>query len=259
MAETETTMKTALLIFNIIILSVGSCAGPLLSRFYFIHGGHRVWLSSWLQTSAFPIILLPVTIAYRHRRRHAGPPSPATKFFLMKPRLFLAAAVIGIICGTDNYLYACGVARLPISTSSLIIATQLVFTATFAFFLVKQKFTPYSINAVVLLTLGAGILALHTSNDRPGKESDKDYAMGFVMTLLAAFLYGFLLPLVELSYLKAKQEINYALVMEFQMATSLFGTVFCTVGMLINNDFQASPAVPIIYIIFSSFFLIWFS
>ncbi|KAK2659842.1 hypothetical protein Ddye_006375 [Dipteronia dyeriana] len=58
------------------------------------------------------------------------------------------------------------------------------------------------------------------------------------MTLAAAALYGFILPLVELTYKKGKQEISYDLVMEYQMVMSLFATLFCTVGMLVNNDFK---------------------
>jgi hypothetical protein len=58
------------------------------------------------------------------------------------------------------------------------------------------------------------------------------------MTLVAAALYGLILPLVELTYKKSRQEINYTLVMEIQMVMCLLATVFCTVGMLINKDFQ---------------------
>lgn len=110
--------------------------------------------------------------------------------------------------------------------------------AAFAFLLVKQKFTSFSINAIVLLTLGAGVLALHSSSDRPEGESKKEYILGFVLTLAAAALYGFILPLVELTYQKARQAIDYMLVMEIQMVMCLFATLFCTVGMFINNDFQ---------------------
>ncbi|KAK2659845.1 hypothetical protein Ddye_006378 [Dipteronia dyeriana] len=156
----------------------------------------------------------------------------------MKPPLFIASSVVGIIAGLDNYLYAYGMARLPVSTSALIIASQLAFTAGFAFLLVKQKFTSFSVNAVFLLSIGAAVLALHTNNDRPNGESNKEYVLGFLMTLAAAALYGFILPLVELTYKKGKQEISYALVMEYQMVMSLFATLFCTVGMLVNNDFK---------------------
>ncbi|XP_062164610.1 purine permease 1-like [Alnus glutinosa] len=231
-------MKKVLLILNCVLLSIGNCGGPLIMRLYFIHGGKRVWLSSWLETGGWPIVLLPLTVTYFHRRSTQG---PRAKLYFMKPPLFIASAGIGIITGFDDYLYAYGVARLPVSTSSLIIASQLAFTAGFAFLLVRQKFTSYSINAVVLLTIGPSVLALHTSNDRPGGESNKQYLVGFLMTVAAAALYGFLLPLIELTYKKAKQEITYSLVMEVQIVMSLFATLLCTVGMLINKDFKAIP------------------
>ncbi|XP_031282689.1 purine permease 1-like [Pistacia vera] len=241
MAEMEsagkpsTAMKRALLFLNVILLSIGNCGGPLVMRLYFIHGGKRIWLSSWLETAAWPFIIIPITIGYFYRRRNQSSP---TNFFLMKTPIFIASAVIGVLTGFDDYLYAYGMARLPVSTSSLIIATQLAFTAAFAFLLVKQKFTCYSTNAIFLLSIGAGILALHTSSDRPANESSREYVFGFLMTVAAAAIYGLILPLVELTYKKAKQEISYALVLEIQMVMCLFATAVCTVGMLINNDFK---------------------
>ncbi|PIN19285.1 hypothetical protein CDL12_08034 [Handroanthus impetiginosus] len=228
-------MKRTFLIINCIILAVGNCGGPLIMRLYFIHGGKRIWFSSWLETGGWPIILLPLLFSYMRRRSTTANAKP----ILMKPRVFFAAAVIGIVTGLDDYLYAYGVAKLPVSTSALIIATQLAFTAAFAFVLVKQKFTAYSINAVVLLTAGAVVLGLHTNGDRPAGESNKDYWLGFFLTVAAAALYGFILPLIELMYKKARQELTYTLVMEIQLVMCFFATVFCTVGMIINNDFQA--------------------
>lgn len=79
----------------------------------------------------------------------------------------MAAAVIGILMDLDNYLHTGGIARLPVSTATLIFATQLAFTALFAFIRVNQTFTPYSINAIVLLMAGVGVLAMNSNNDRP--------------------------------------------------------------------------------------------
>nr|XP_043636031.1 purine permease 1-like [Erigeron canadensis] len=241
-AKVSPAAKKTLLILNCILLSIGNCGGPLIMRLYFIHGGNRVWLSSCLETAGWPFIVIVLIILYFHRcATNKNTPNKTTKFIYMRPRLFFAVAFIGLITGLDDYLYAYGVARLPISTSALIIAAQLGFTAVFAYLLVKQKFTPYSINAVVLLTVGAGVLALHTSSDRPKGESKKEYLLGFVMTVGAALLYGFILPLIELTYNKAKQEVTYTLVLEIQMVMCLFATIFCTVGMVFNNDFQVIP------------------
>lgn len=230
-------MKKIFLAINCLILAIGNCGGPLVMRLYFIRGGKRIWFTSWLETGGFPIILIPLLAAYMRRRKAAAD----AQLFLMKPRLFFGSAAIGILTGLDDYLYAYGVAKIPISTCALIVATHLGFTATFAFLLVKQKFTAYSVNAVVLLTVGSVVLGLHASGDRPEGEKKKEYFLGFFTTMSAAALYGFILPLVELMYLKAKQALNYTLVLEVQLIMCFFATAFCTVGMVINNDLQAIP------------------
>ncbi|KAJ9673945.1 hypothetical protein PVL29_023473 [Vitis rotundifolia] len=237
-AQLSSNMRKALLVLNCVLLSIGNCGGLLVMRLYFVRGGERIWFSSWLETAGWPLILVPLVITYMHRRTKQG---SHAKLFFMKPPLFVASAVIGVLTGLDDYLYAYGVAKLPVSTSALIIASQLAFTAAFAFLLVKQMFTSYSVNAIFLLSIGAGVLALHTSSDRPANESNKEYYLGFFMTLAAAALGGFIIPLIELTYKKAKQAITYSLVMEIQMVMCFFATVFCTVGMLVTNDFQAIP------------------
>ncbi|CAH8331479.1 unnamed protein product [Eruca vesicaria subsp. sativa] len=229
-------MKTTLVIINCIILATGNCGGPLIMRLYFRNGGNQIWFSSFLQTAGFPIILFPLLFSFFHRRTEEE--EAKNPLFLIKPPLFLASVVVGLLTGLDNYLYAYGLAYLPVSTSSLIVSSQLAFTALFAFFMVKQKFTPSTINAVVLITLGAGILALHTDGDKFAKETNKEYIVGFVLTLGAAILYGFILPLVELSYKKISQRISYTLVLEVQMVMCLSATCFCLVGMLADGGFK---------------------
>ncbi|CAH9129886.1 unnamed protein product [Cuscuta epithymum] len=161
------------------------------------------------------------------------PSSDSGEFHHITPFLFISASLIGLLMGLGNYLFMCGVSKLPVSTVLLIGSSQLAFTSLFAFILVKQKFTAFMINAVVLLTLSAG-------NDRPAGESKKEYILGFAFTIGCVALIGLLLPLVELSYSKVKMaRIEYSMVLEFQMVLCFAATVFCTVGMLINHDFQA--------------------
>ncbi|XP_065871220.1 purine permease 1-like [Euphorbia lathyris] len=233
----EKSLKKLLLFLNCTLLALGGTGGPLVMRLYFLKGGKGVWISSAMETAGFPFILLPLFISYLHRRKKDNSGSQ-TKLFYITTRIFLAAAILGLLTGLDDFLYAYGVARLPISTSALIIASQLGFTAGFAFLLVKQKFTSFSINSIFLLSMGAVILAFHSSSDRPNNESNKEYFMGFIMTIGASALYGFVLPAVELVYKKAKQNITYTLVMEMQMVMSFFATAFCGVGMLLHNDFK---------------------
>ncbi|XP_074571095.1 purine permease 3-like [Curcuma longa] len=239
-AAMSKSLKRALVALNCVLMALGNTGGPLISRLYFRGGGHRQWLASWLETGGWPLLLLPLICSYCYRRRRSRSPMKPKLFFLT-PRIFLASAVLGLLTGVDDFLYAYGLAFLPVSTSALLISTQLAFTAFFAFLIVRQRFTAYSINAVALLTVGAVMLGLHGSTDRPAGVSHAGYYRGFTLTLGAAALYGLVLPLVELVYAKAEQAITYTLVMEMQLVIGFFATAFCTVGMIVNNDFQAIP------------------
>lgn len=145
-ANSKRILKRILLILNCLILAIGTTGGPLIMRLYYIHGGKRVWLMSWIQMAAWPIIIVPLAISYIYRRRRwadGGGGSDAPRPILMKPILFVGAAFVGVVTGVDNYFYAYGGARLPVSTSSLIIASQLGFTAFFAFLLVRLRYRHY--------------------------------------------------------------------------------------------------------------------
>ncbi|XP_043705873.1 purine permease 1-like [Telopea speciosissima] len=243
------TLKRSLLFLNITLLILGEAGGPLLMRLYYLHGGKRIWLSSWLETSGWPAMLVPILISYlyrrRRRRRRGGGKGDGddghVKFFFMKSGLFAACSFLGLLTGLVDYFYAYGISRLPVSTSALIYSTQIAFTSLFSFILVKQKLTAYSINSVVLLIIGAVVLGVHAGGDRRANETNNQYYLGFFMMVAASLLYGFVLPLIELTYKRAKQTITYSLVMEMQMVMSIFATAFCTVGMILNNDFKVIP------------------
>ncbi|KAL5205400.1 hypothetical protein ABZP36_033609 [Zizania latifolia] len=240
--------RNPLLVVNFILMVVGSACGPLLLRAYFLRGGARKWLSSLLQTAGWPLLLVPLCFSYRSRRRREEDVNggAAASWFLMTPRLLVASAVIGLMTGLDDLLYAFGLAYLPVSTSSILISTQLAFTAAFALLLVRQRFTAFSVNAVVLLTIGAAMLGMNAGGDRPAGVSREQYRAGFAMTLGAAALYGLVLPVMELSQARHAARagagaVTYTLVMEMQLAIGFVATAFSAVGMLVNNDFHAIP------------------
>ncbi|KAK7268311.1 hypothetical protein RIF29_21008 [Crotalaria pallida] len=97
------TMKRILLMINCIILAIGASGGPLISRLYFLHGGNRVWLSSFLQAAGFPIILLPLFISFfiRSRQITSSFDSSKVKMVTMKLPLFVFSAIIGVIIALD--------------------------------------------------------------------------------------------------------------------------------------------------------------
>ncbi|CAL5063954.1 unnamed protein product [Urochloa decumbens] len=236
-------MRRRLLIaLNCVLLAVGTGA-QLLSRLYYSNGGHQLWLSAWLQTGGWPLLLIPLACSYASRlARDRGAP-----VVLSPPRILLAAAGIGVITSVDDFLYAWGLEFLPVSTSAILISTQLVFTVFFAFLIVRQRLTPAAVNAVALLTVGAAVLGLHVSSDRPPGISRGQYWLGFALTLGAAALAGVLMPLVELAYKCAAaaagggRALTYSVAMELQLVIGFVATAFFTAGMIVNKDFQAIP------------------
>ena len=244
-------MHRLLVALNCGMLALGTTAGPLLVRLYYNKGGQREWLSACLQSVGWPLLLIPVAASYAARRARdkQGGPVPV---LLTPPRVLLAAAGLGVATGADNYIYAYSLRYLPVSTSAILISTQLAFTVLFAFLIVRQRLTPATVNAVALLTVGAAVLGLHVSSDRPRGVARAKYLLGFALALGAAALYGLILPLVELAYRRAAaagggRAVTYALVMEMQLVMGFFATAFCTVGMTIDKDFQV--CVPYVHLL----------
>ncbi|MCL7041414.1 hypothetical protein MKW94_013815 [Papaver nudicaule] len=177
-------------------------------------------------------------LSYIYIKKVNGPSYDSSWVFIMEPKLFIYSAIIGVALGLDNYMYPAGLFYLPVSTSALLFSTQLAFTAVFAFIIVRQKFTFYSFNSVVLMTLGAVVLALNTSGDKPPGTTQQQYYLGFFLTLAGAALLGLCMPLIELAYGKSSKPITYSVVMQFLFVLSLFSTLVGIIGMYINKDFQ---------------------
>ncbi|XP_072979161.1 purine permease 1-like [Typha angustifolia] len=211
------------LLLNATLMLFGAAA-PLLLRLYFLHGGRRLWLSSFLQVCGWPLLLLPL-------------PFSKSKHHLSLP-LFISFFLIGLFTAISCYLYAFSTSYLPLSTSSLLASTQLAFTALFAFLVVKQRFTPYSFNAIVLLTLGPLVLSLCSTSDKLVGEAASKYYVAFFMCIAATAIVGLALPLMELAMRWSQTKITYGVVLEMQIVMGVAGTVFCLVGMVINGDFK---------------------
>ncbi|KAK7268320.1 hypothetical protein RIF29_21018 [Crotalaria pallida] len=221
------TMKRILLIINCIMLATGVSGGPLVIRLYFIHGGNRVWLSSFLQGAGFPLILIPLSISYIIRRHchlntHAAD-SSELKMVTMKPPLFAFSAIIGVVTGLDSYLYSAGVARLPVSTSALILSTQLAFTALFAFFMaIPREARHYELGEATYYVVLVGSAILWQINFLG--------TIGVIFgasSLLSGIMIALMVPITELLYViiykeKFKAEKGVSLVLSVWGFVSYF-------------------------------------
>uniref|UniRef100_A0A0D3CF12 Probable purine permease n=1 Tax=Brassica oleracea var. oleracea TaxID=109376 RepID=A0A0D3CF12_BRAOL len=210
-------------------LFVGSIASSLLAKYYFVHGGSSRWVSTWVQSAGFPLLLgliyFPRFVFKTTKRR------PFTRF---THRHLLFSVVIGLILGFNNFLFSWGTSYLPVSTSSLLLSTQLIFTLILSVIIVKQKVTFSNLNCVVLLTLSSVLLALGSSQDKPAGLTKTKYFIGFLSTIGAGLLFALYLPVTERVY---RSVYCYAMVMEMQLVMEFSATVFATIGMaLVYGD-----------------------
>ncbi|XP_026395917.1 purine permease 3-like [Papaver somniferum] len=208
------TKNWLMIIINCAFAICGAIGGPLLMRLYYLHGGNRIWLSSFIASAGFPILIFPLMFLFIRSKSSADKISSS---FWMEHKLFLWGAILGILYGLVTFMYALGLSYIP------------------------QKFTAFIINAVVVTTLGSVLLGVNANGDRPIGVSKAQYCLGFLTTLAAAALLGLMMPLIELAYTKATKNITCSILLQFQFILSVFSTIVCVIGMLVNKDFQAIP------------------
>ncbi|XP_074303851.1 putative purine permease 4 [Silene latifolia] len=218
-----------LLALNYMSLFIGSLISSLLAKFYFIHKGSSRWVSTWVQCAGFPILLLPIYLPYLLNFTLRKPFTNLTK------KLLILSFIIGLFLGLNNLLFSWGTSYLPVSTSSLLLSAQLVFTLILSCLIVKQKITFLNLNCVILLTLSSVLIALSESHDRPKGVTKGMYFVGYFCTIGAGLLFALYLPIMEKIY---REVYCYEMVMEMQLIMEIAATALATIGMAIDGGFK---------------------
>ncbi|CAI9090725.1 OLC1v1025552C1 [Oldenlandia corymbosa var. corymbosa] len=218
-----------LLIINYIMLFIGSVSSSLLSKFYFNHKGNSKWVSTWVQSAGFPLLLFPIFLPYYLFKTTTRKP-----FKKFSRKILLLSVVVGLFLGLNNLLFSWGVSYLPVSTSSLLLSTQLVFTLILSVIIVKQRINFKNLNCVILLSLSVVLLALGSDHDKADGLSKKKYFIGFISTVGAGLLFALYLPVMELIY---REVYCYSMVMEMQLIMEIGATAFATAGMAADGGF----------------------
>ncbi|XP_059439898.1 probable purine permease 4 [Corylus avellana] len=215
-----------LLLVNYFCLFVGSVSSTLLSKFYFNHKGSSRWLSTWVQSAGFPLLIIPIYLPFLLKCTERRP------FTHFTHKIFILSILIGLMLGLNNLLFSWGNSYLPVSTSSLLLSSQLIFNLILSVIIVKQKITFSNLNCVILLTLSSILLALASNHDKPSGLTRGKYFIGFFSTIGAGFLFALYLPLMEMIY---KKVYCYQMVMEMQLVMEVAATALASVGMALDR------------------------
>lgn len=209
----------------------GQSVGVLLGRLYFDNGGKSKWMASLVQVSGFPV-LFPFQWFTTAKKTEPISPKP------FPPILIAFYIAIGIFLAVDCMLYSIGLQYLPVTTYTLICASQLGFNALFSFFLNKQKFTPYIINSLILLTISSVLLVFQTDSGDSNKASKRKYAIGFVCTLCASAGYAIMLCLTQLAFVKIIKRETIRAVIDMSICENVVATVVIVIGLFASGDWR---------------------
>ncbi|KAF5729250.1 triose-phosphate transporter family protein [Tripterygium wilfordii] len=218
-----------LLGLNYVFLFVGSISSSLLSKYYFIHGGSSKWVSTWVQSAGFPLLVPPIYAPYYLLKCTNRRP-----FSSFTPKILILSIFVGLMLGINNLLFSWGNSYLPVSTSSLLLSSQLVFNLILSVIIVKQKITFLNLNCVVLLTVSSVLTGLDSDHNKPHGLTQPKYYIGFFCTIGAGLLFALYLPVMEKIYSRVN---TYSMVMEMQFVIEFAATVLATVGMSSDGGF----------------------
>ncbi|XP_006355608.1 probable purine permease 6 [Solanum tuberosum] len=224
-----------MIIYSTLVLST-QAIGTLLGRIYFEKGGNSKWLATLVQTIAFPILIPFLFIKPKKTNKNIE--------IIKKPSFIIVSSlytILGLFIAGNCMLYTIGLQYLPVTTYSLICASQLGFNAIFSYFLNKQKFTPYIVNSLVILTISSSLLVLHNddSSERTNnKTSRQKYIFGFLSTLAASAGYALMLSITQLALQKVFKKESFRLIIEMSTYQSISATMVLLIGLFASGEWK---------------------
>ncbi|XP_031284609.1 probable purine permease 10 [Pistacia vera] len=226
-------------IYTIFVL-VGQTVATLLGRLYYDKGGNSKWLAGLLLTAGFPVLIPLYFIS-------SLPQHPISNNLNHKsPSLLVFASAyisVGILLAADSMMYSVGYMYLPVSTYSLLCASQLAFNAFFSFFLNSLEFTFLIINSLTLLTISSILLIFQTNDSTEssyidGQLSKRQYAIGFICTLAASAGYGLILSLTQWFLNKVVKKETFKVVLDMIIYPDLVASCVIVVGLFGSGEWK---------------------
>ncbi|CAK9327581.1 unnamed protein product [Citrullus colocynthis] len=225
-------------VYTFLLLS-GQSVGVMLGRLYFDKGGNSKWLATLVSLIGFPI-LLPLYMIKSLKTSpsnitlQSNPPTPT--------KLAFVYVSLGLLIALGCFLYSVGLMYLPVSTYSLICASQLAFNAFFSYFLNSLVFTPFIINSLVLLTISSSLLVFHTEPVSDGSDhpvSRAKFITGFICTVAASAGYGLMLSLTQLAFKKVIKKESFKAVMDMIIYQSMVASSAILIGLFASGEWRS--------------------
>ncbi|KAL2901627.1 Purine permease 21 [Bienertia sinuspersici] len=217
----------------IVFLLAGQTTGVLLIRLYYNKGGNSKWIATLMQIAGFPI-LIPLKL-YLSATSHTT--SQLSLFYLI-----LVYLAYGVVITADTIMYSNGILLIPVSTYSLLCATQLAFNVITSFFINAQKVTVLVLNSVVILTISACLLGINASNDGNNNSSKHEakgkFVIGFLCTIGASAANALLLSLVQYSFQKLHKDESFNTVVGMLLYPAMVASCFGVVGLFGSGDWR---------------------
>ncbi|KAF8077101.1 hypothetical protein N665_1061s0003 [Sinapis alba] len=222
-------------VYTFFVIS-GQSVATILGRIYYDNGGNSKWLATVVQLVGFPVLLPYYLLSIK---THTTTPTNRDdgKAASLKNRV-MVYVVLGVFVGADCYLYSIGLLHLPVSTYSLICASQLAFNAFFSYFLNSQKLTPIILNSLLLLTISSTLLAFNNEESNSQKVTKAQYVTSFLCTIGASAGFGLVLSLQQLAFRKVLKRQTFTEVMDMIIYLSLVASCVSLVGLFASSEWK---------------------
>ncbi|XP_062227454.1 probable purine permease 11 [Phragmites australis] len=218
---------------DVLFLIAGQTSATLLGRYYYSQGGSSRWISTFVQTAGFPMLFFGLFFfPSKSSSTQTNSDTPIAK-------LALIYIVLGLIIAADDMMHSNGLLYLPVSTYSLICASQLAFNVVFSYVLNSQKLTGLILNSVVLLTLSALLLGVNEEPHGSVGVSRGKYLLGFLLTLGASGTYSLILSLMQLTFKNVIKKQTFSAVLNMQIYTALVASFASLVGLFASGEYKS--------------------
>ncbi|KAL0650701.1 hypothetical protein Bca4012_093392 [Brassica carinata] len=211
----------------------GQSVAAILGRLYYDNGGKSKWLATVVKLVGFPVLLPYYLLSIKtHATTHTDSKAASPR------NRVLVYVALGVLVGAGCYLYSIGLLYLPVSTFSLICASQLAFNALFSYFLNSQKLTPIILNSLLLLTISSTLLAFNNEESNLKKVTRGQYVTSFICTIGASAGFGLVLSLQQVAFSKVLKRQTFSEVMDLIIYVNLVASCVSLVGLFASGEWK---------------------